>query len=121
MYYLFINKWFYAIKGAVPILTLNPQRVVDVLPSMVPDNWHHQMMHGIAYCPFYPEISKIYLTNPLSEISMKVLRPQLFSPSALMIKKEEVLSRWTPCTDLVPLATQSNSQWETFNVLGIVT
>lgn len=100
-------------------MTLNRQRT-NVLHSLVPDSWHHQMMYGIAYSPLQPEKAQIYLTNPLTQISMDMLRPQLISPSVLMIKKEDILSRWTPCTDLVPLATHPNPLWLKFNVLGIV-
>lgn len=104
--------------GAVPILTLNLQRATT-LRTPFPDSWHHQMMYGVAYNPLRPEYAQIYLTNPLSQSSMEVLRPQLISPSTLMIKRTDVLSRWTPQTDLMPLATHPSRHWHRFNVLGI--
>ncbi|VVC40866.1 Hypothetical protein CINCED_3A008762 [Cinara cedri] len=107
-------------KGAVPILTLNRQRCPHVPDYLLPDSWHHQMMYGITYNPLYPENAQIHLTNPLSKISMELLRPQLISPSVLKIRKEDILSRWTPCTDLVPLASYPNPLWHEFNVLGQV-
>ncbi|XP_001948631.1 uncharacterized protein LOC100159755 isoform X2 [Acyrthosiphon pisum] len=106
-------------KGAVPILTLNLQRV-DASPSLVPDSWHHQMVYGISYNPLRPEFAQIYLTNPLSISSLESLVPQLISPSSLMIKRADILSRWTPQTDLMSLATHPSRQWHRFNVLGQV-
>jgi len=107
------------IKGAVPILTLNCQRTQDMSNSLVPDSWHHQMMYGVTYNPLRPECAQIYLTNPLSQYSLEVLHPQLFSPSELMIRRDDVLSRWTPQTDLMPLVTHSCQNWHRLNVLGI--
>ncbi|CAI6361899.1 unnamed protein product [Macrosiphum euphorbiae] len=106
-------------KGAVPILTLNLQRV-DASPSLVPDSWHHQMVYGVSYNPLRPECAQIYLTNPLSISSLESLVPQLISPSSLMIKRADILSRWTPQTDLMSLATHPSRQWHRFNVLGQV-
>lgn len=106
------------ISGAVPILTLNLQRGVTS-NSVVPDSWHHQMMYGISYNSLRPnECAQIYLTNPLTATTLEALQPQLFSPSILMIKRADVLSRWTPQTDLMSLATHSNRFWHRFNVLG---
>ncbi|KAE9536877.1 hypothetical protein AGLY_006939 [Aphis glycines] len=106
-------------KGAVPILTLNLQRA-DVAPSLVHDSWHHQMVYGVSYNPLRPEFAQIYLTNPLSISCMDSLIPQLFSPSSLMIKRADILSRWTPQTDLMSLATHPSRHWHRFNVLGQV-
>lgn len=87
--------------------------------SYVPDSWRHQMMYGVAYNPLRPECAQFYLTNPLSQSSLEALRPQLVSPSTLLIRRADILSRWTQQTDLMPLATHSNQLWHTFNVLGI--
>ncbi|XP_060876833.1 uncharacterized protein LOC132949778 [Metopolophium dirhodum] len=107
-------------KGAVPILTLNLQRVDASSPSLVPDSWHHQMVYGVSYNPLRPEFAQIYLTNPLSISSLESLVPQLISPSSLMIKRADILSRWTPQTDLMSLATHPCRLWHRFNVLGQV-
>ncbi|KAL5235099.1 hypothetical protein ACI65C_002509 [Semiaphis heraclei] len=106
-------------KGAVPILTLNLQRL-DVSPFLVPDSWHHQMVYGVSYNPLCPEFAQIYLTNPLSISCMESLLPQLISPSSLMIKRDDILARWTPQTDLMSLATHPSQSWHRFNVLGQV-
>ncbi|XP_050524931.1 uncharacterized protein LOC126896308 [Daktulosphaira vitifoliae] len=107
-------------KGAVPILTLNRQRGINS-DSFVPDSWHHQMVYGVTYSPLCPnECAQIYMTNPLTISTMESLRPQLFSPSVLMIKRADVLSRWTPLTDLMPLANHPNRSWQISNVLGQV-
>lgn len=100
-------------------MTLNRQRGIVTSHTLVPDSWHHQMMYGVAYNPLRTECAQIYLTNPLSQYSMDVLRPQLISPSTLMIKRADVLSRWTPQTDLMSLATHSDRHWHRFNVLGM--
>lgn len=87
----------------------------------MPESWHHQMIYGVEYNPLYPEFAQIYLTNPLSQLSMEALRPQLIAPSTLMIKRADVLSRWTPQTDLMPLARHPSQHWHKYNVLGIYT
>ncbi|XP_050422573.1 uncharacterized protein LOC126834585 [Adelges cooleyi] len=105
-------------KGAVPILTLNLQRGVK---SLVPDSWHHQMVYGVSYNPLRPdECAQIYMSNPLTMASVESLRPQLFSPSLLMVRRTDVLSRWTPHTDLMSLASHPDPCWHAYNVLGQV-
>lgn len=100
-------------------MTLNLQRTTTAY-QLLPDSWHHQMMYGIQYNPSHPECAQIYLTNPLGQSSMEALQPQLISPSTLMIRRTDVLSRWTPHTDLMPLATHPNRHWHRFNVLGTI-
>lgn len=112
-------NYVFIILGAVPILTLNLQQAQRTLNSLVPDSWHHQMMHGISYDPLKPELALIYLTNPLCQLSMETLRPQLLAPSTLMIRRSDVLLRWSSQTDLMPLATYPNQNWQKFNVLGM--
>lgn len=100
-------------------MTLNRQQSA-VSPSDIPDSWHHQMMYGLAYNPLRSDCAQIYLTNPLEQSSLDILRPQLMSQPTLMIRRADVLSRWTPQTDLMSLATHPNQHWHRLNVLGII-
>ncbi|XP_054277800.1 uncharacterized protein LOC128996469 [Macrosteles quadrilineatus] len=99
-------------RGAVPILTLNLQRVV--VPDGPPaDCWHHQMVYGVS-----PK--GIHLTNPLEVQIESRLWPQLSSPSVLLVRREDVISRWNPDSNLLPLADPSRPDWRRLNVLGQV-
>lgn len=99
-------------------MTLNCQRVYTS-KKYYADSWHHQMMYGVSYNTLRPnECAQIHLTNPLSLSSLETIQPQLFSPSVLKIKRVDVLSRWTPQTDLMSLATHPDLRWHKLNVLG---
>lgn len=98
-------------------MTLDLQRLA-ISDLLVPDSWQHQMIYGVAYNPLQPECAQIYLTNPCSRSTMEGLKPLLISPSTLSISRADILSRWTPQTDLTPLAIHPNRHWHSFNVLG---
>lgn len=100
-------------------MTLNVQRTATS-SSQAQDCGHHKMIYGVAYNPLQPECAQIYLTNPLSHSTLEALKTQLASPSTLTIKRADILSRWTPLTDLMPLAIHPNQHWLAFNVLGII-
>ncbi|XP_047031168.1 uncharacterized protein LOC124638280 [Helicoverpa zea] len=96
--------------GAVPILTLNLQAGCD---NDIPDAWHHQMVFGVS-----PR--GVYLCNPVECVREATLWPHLTSPSVLLIKTRDVLSRFTADTDLTPLMVVPDRRFHTFNVLGQV-
>ncbi|XP_075981260.1 uncharacterized protein LOC142979915 isoform X2 [Anticarsia gemmatalis] len=96
--------------GGVPILTLNLQAGSE---GEIPDAWHHQMVFGVS-----PR--GIYLCNPVECVREGVLWPQLTSPSVLLIRSRDVLSRFTAHTDLTPLMAVPDRRFHTFNVLGQV-
>ncbi|KAJ9599218.1 hypothetical protein L9F63_010302, partial [Diploptera punctata] len=99
-------------KGAIPIATLNLQH--GVAPgNPVPDAWHHQMVFGVG-----PR--GVYLTNPAECISEAALWPQLCSPSVLMIRRNDILSRWNEHTNLRPFMNHPDPRWKKMNVLGQV-
>ena len=100
-------------KGAVPIATLNMQK--GLLPGQpIPDAWHHQMIFGVSP-------SGVFMTNPLESVSDHVLLEQLCSDSELLVRRSDVISRWTPTCDLQILSEiDSDERWEQFNVLGQV-
>ncbi|XP_041984466.1 uncharacterized protein LOC121737017 isoform X2 [Aricia agestis] len=96
--------------GAVPILTLNLQMGCE---GEIPDAWHHQMVWGVS-----PR--GIYLSNPVECVSETALWPRLAAPSTLLVRTRDVLSRFTPGTDLTPLAAVPDRRFHTYNVLGQV-
>uniref|UniRef100_A0A1B6MG20 Uncharacterized protein n=1 Tax=Graphocephala atropunctata TaxID=36148 RepID=A0A1B6MG20_9HEMI len=101
-------------RGAVPIVTVNPQRGLRAGGGeQVPDAWHHQMVHGVS-------ARGVHLTNPLEVQTEARLWPQLASPSELRVRRDDVVSRWTPDTLLHPLIHPSLPLWRRLNVLGQV-
>lgn len=109
-----LSRWLahWIKEGAVPIATLNIQKSV-LQGATIPDSWHHQMIFGVSH-------RGIYLTNPLECVSEDVLHPQLCSPSELLVRRQDIVSRWAPNTDLCRLATSSDIRWKQMNVLGQV-
>lgn len=103
-----LYKWlaFWIENGAVPIATLNLQK--NVVP--VPDAWHHQMIFGVG-----PK--GIYLTNPIECVEPGQLWPQLCSESVLLIRREDVLQRWSP-PEMQKLMNIKNVRWRKINVVG---
>ncbi|XP_013397569.1 uncharacterized protein LOC106164260 [Lingula anatina] len=101
-------------KGAVPLATLNLQ--CGTPPggqSLIPDAWHHQMVYGVG-----PK--GIYLTNPLELVPEETVLAQLCCESLLLIRREDIVKRWSVDCDLRPLLTQADPRWRTLNVLGQV-
>ncbi|CAD0203211.1 unnamed protein product [Chrysodeixis includens] len=96
--------------GAVPILTLNLQAGCE---GDIPDAWHHQMVFGVS-----PR--GVYLCNPVECVREAALWPHLTSPSVLLVRTRDVLSRFTANTDLTPLMVVPDRRFHTFNVLGQV-
>lgn len=101
---------FFHVAGAVPILTLNLQAGGAGTEA---DWWHHQMVYGVGS-------RGVFLTNPLSCRSEGTLLPQLSSPSILLIRRSDIISRWSPDTDLRPLTRHQDPLWKKLNVLGQV-
>jgi hypothetical protein len=98
--------------GALPIATLKHLNGV-AQGNPEPDAWHHQMIFGVG-----PR--GIYLTNPVECVSEVALWPQLCSPSALMVRRNDVLARWNEHTNLRPLMTHPDQRWKKMNVLGML-
>ncbi|KAK3918450.1 Transcriptional regulator ATRX [Frankliniella fusca] len=109
-----LSRWLahWIKQGAVPIATLNIQRSV-IHGATIPDSWHHQMIFGVSH-------RGVYLTNPLECVSEENLHPQLCSPSELLVRRQDIVSRWSPDTDLYRLAISSDIRWKQMNVLGQV-
>jgi len=100
-------------RGCVPVATLNVQKAILRPGQVIADAWHHQMIWGVAG-------RGVYLSNPLEVVSDQLLTPQLSSPSELLIRRADVVSRWSPDTDLGDFTTISDERWATYNVLGQV-
>lgn len=96
--------------GAVPILTLNLQVGCE---GDIPDAWHHQMVFGVSE-------QGVYLCNPVECVRESTLWPRLTSPSVLLVRTRDVLTRFTPHTDLTSLMMVPDRRFQTFNVLGQV-
>ncbi|XP_059060841.1 uncharacterized protein LOC131853814 [Achroia grisella] len=96
--------------GAVPILTLNLQVGCE---NDIPDAWHHQMVFGVS-----PQ--GVYLCNPVECVPESTLWPRLTSPSVLLVRTRDVLTRLNNSTDLTPLMAVPDRRFHTFNVLGQV-
>lgn len=65
-----LQRWLR--RGAVPIVTINPQRAPLRPGQSVPDAWHHQMVFGVGP-------AGVYLTNPLQCVQEAVLARQVVS------------------------------------------
>ncbi|XP_005094694.1 uncharacterized protein LOC101850074 isoform X2 [Aplysia californica] len=99
-------------RGAIPMATLNLQQGPHSL-WQVPDSWHHQMVYGVS-----PQ--GLYLTNPLEIVSERSAMRQLCSDSVLMVRRQDVISRFRESADLRKLLSHSDPRWRTMNVLGQV-
>ena len=98
------------ISGGVPVATLNLQ-VGVVAGATIPDAWHHQMIFGVG-----PQ--GIYLTNPLECVCDSLLADQLCSDSVLLIRRSDIVSRWSRSDSLVKLMQHPDQRWKDMNVLG---
>ncbi|XP_064641142.1 uncharacterized protein LOC135495996 [Lineus longissimus] len=107
-----ILRWlgYWISRGAVPLVTLNLQKAVP--PGWVtPDAWHHQMVYGVG-----PK--GVYLTNPLEIVPVSIIEQQLCSESVLLVRRSDVLTRWTDDCDLSQLISVEDPRWREMNVLG---
>lgn len=103
---LWLSHWIEL--GAVPIATLNLQRTFG--NGIIPDAWHHSMIFGVGP-------NGIYLTNPLERVDEGVLWHQLTSDSELLIRREDVISRFDS-NSLNEMKAFQDVRWRRFNVVG---
>jgi len=99
-------------RGLVPILTLNVQRSRVGADGGILDSWHHQMVWGVSG-------HEIYLANPLEMVSEKHLNDQISSPSELLIRRTDIVSRFHSKLDLGEI-NELGHRWREMNVLGQV-
>ncbi len=60
----------------------------------------------------------IYLTNPLGVVSEAAVLDQLTSDSVLLVRRSDIILRWTNSANLGVLLTQNDARWRTMNVVG---
>lgn len=92
--------------GAVPLVTLNNQVAVPD-GHIIPDAWHHQMIYGVS-----PD--GVFATNPLGVIPMRTFEEQICSESVLLIRRNDVLMRYSDFKDMELI---SEGRWAELNVL----
>jgi len=99
-------------RGLVPVLTLNVQKARLNSDGLIQDSWHHQMVWGVSG-------HEIYLANPLEMVHERLLVQQISSPSELLIRRSDVMSRFHPSLDLSEILNLGQ-RWQDMNVLGQV-
>ncbi|XP_022091947.1 uncharacterized protein LOC110980008 isoform X2 [Acanthaster planci] len=97
-------------QGAVPIATLNLQRVSD---SNIPDAWHHQMVYGVTN-------EGVHMCNPLIVETIPNFIKYTNSDSVLLIRRVDVISRWQEGIDLSVLSQRDDPRWQNMDVEGQV-
>ena len=99
-------------QGMVPVLTLNVQKGAPCPDGQLQDSWHHQMVWGVSG-------QDIYLSNPLDVLTEQELIPQLDSPSEMLIRRADIVTRFQGSTDLMDI-NRIGVRWRDMNVLGQV-
>lgn len=99
-----LGEWIDA--GVVPLATLNLQKAVPE-GRPIPDAWHHQMIYGV-------DPTSVYLTNPREETPCSVISQQLCSESVLLIRREDIVSRWSPSIEWKLI---SDGRWNELDVV----
>jgi len=99
-------------RGLVPVLTLNVQKARLSSEGLIQDSWHHQMVWGVSG-------HEIYLANPLEMVHERLLVQQISSPSELLIRRADIVSRFHPSLDLSEILSLGQ-RWQDMNVLGQV-
>ncbi|KAM6945717.1 uncharacterized protein FYW47_018041 [Aplochiton taeniatus] len=100
-------------KGAVPVATMNMQLAVPE-GEEVPDAWHHQLIFGVGP-------NTIFMTNPLDVVSEEEVHQRLCSRSVLLVRREDVVQRWTSDISLSSLSkAQPDPPWTAVDVEGQV-
>ncbi|KAL4609175.1 hypothetical protein GN956_G24419 [Arapaima gigas] len=100
-------------RSAAPVATMNMQLAVTE-GEETPDAWHHQLVFGVGP-------NAVYMTNPVEVVSEAVVLQRLCSDSVLLIRREDVLQRWTADTpaDSFP-GGAAGPQWTVLDVQGQV-
>ena len=82
---------YWLMNGAIPLATLNRQKV-PFDDGTIPDAWHHQVICGVSS-------NGVHLTNPDAVCPFKVMSKKLCSESVLLIRRQDVLQRWSNTID----------------------
>ena len=76
-------------------------------------DWEKKMLLFIVAC------AGVYLTNPLEIVPEETIMEQLMSDSVLLVRRQDVVSRFQPTASLAPLLHHPDPRWCTMNVLGV--
>ena len=79
---------------------------------MLQDSWHHQMVWRVSG-------QEIYLSNPLEMVHERLLVQQISSPSELLIRRLDIVSRFDSSLDLSDI-NSLGQRWQDMNELGQV-
>ncbi|XP_014286786.3 uncharacterized protein [Halyomorpha halys] len=108
-----LSSWllYWLKKDVVPILSMNFHLTEDDCGSTVNTSWHFQIVHGVGQ-------KGIHLFSQFDCVSEETILKLLNNSSEVLISRDEVMSRWTPESDLTQLMTPPDHSWKKFNVLG---
>ncbi len=111
-----LNEWLadWISRGCVPVATLNMQKGDTISGLSTADAWVNRMVWGVSG-------RDIFLTNPLEVLPDSSVIPQLDSPSELLIRREEIIQRFSSSTDLRHILSERrgfSKRWQDLNVLG---
>ncbi|XP_041454649.1 uncharacterized protein LOC121407573 [Lytechinus variegatus] len=95
-------------QGVVGLATLNLQRAVPQ-GYQIPDAWHHQMIYGV-------EDDKIYMCNPVVVESPDNIMEQLCSESVLLIRRSDIMKRFSADEDLRKVDVNPDTRWREMKV-----
>lgn len=88
-----LSYWlkYWLMNGTIPLATLNCQKV-PLDDGTIPDAWHHQVICGVS-------TNGVHLTNPERVSPIDVISKELCSESVLLIRRHDILQRWSNTLD----------------------
>ncbi len=83
----------------------------DLIPRLRSAKTLHDTCH-------YRSPPGIYVTNPLAVVPEATVRAQLTSDSVLLVRRRDIILRWTSSPNLGALLQHPDTRWRTMNVVG---
>lgn len=83
----------------------------DDCGNAVNTSWHFQVVHAVSQ-------KGIHLFSQFDCVSEEIILKLLNNTSEVLISRDEIMSRWTPESDLSQLMTPPDHSWKKYNVLG---
>lgn len=104
-----LSNWlkFWLMNGTIPLTTLNCQSV-PLDDGTIADAWHHQVICGVSK-------DGVHLTNPERVTPFDVISKELCSESVLLIRRHDILQRWSNNLDYSCWNSAGN-RWIEFKV-----
>lgn len=108
-----LSSWllYWLKKDVVPILSMNFHLTEDDCGNAVNTSWHFQVVHAVGQ-------KGIHLFSQFDCVSEEIIVKLLNNTSEVLISRDEIMSRWTPESDLSQLMTPPDHSWKKYNVLG---